>query len=193
MTEARRYLELAAVAGHVRAQLELGLVAWRARRLEPSADIRAVYWLQKASGQGSREAKTLLDKIAPPVRKAEWAHLARASFSREMNQQHPFLSARIELGYWFSLTRAEALLIDVEAADHGHCLEIDIRAEHPRSKRRLIQIQTGDQRQSLDRAARIFDVVEGKGSLGPEGNYRQRLYRFRHLMTQRGVHTGRSA
>ncbi len=193
VTEARRYLEMAAVAGHEQAQLELGLVAWRARRVEPRADIRAVYWLQKAAGQGNKEAKGLLDKIAPPVRKAEWAYQARASFSRDICNQYPFLSARIELGYWFGLTRAEALLIDVEAADHGHCLEVDIRATHPRSRRRLVQIISGDQRQALDRAARMFDVVDGKGTQGPEGNYRQRLYRFRSLMTQRRAQTGRSA
>jgi TPR repeat protein len=185
VTEARRYLELAAVAGHEQAQLEIGLVAWRARRMEPGSDIRAVYWMQKAAGQGNKEAKLLLEKIAPPVRRADWAYQARESFGRELCNQYPFLSARIELGYWFGLTRAEALLIDVEAADHGHCLEVDIRGTHPRSRRRLIQILSGDQRQALDRAARMFDVVDGKSEHGPEGNYRQRLYRFRSLMSQR--------
>lgn len=192
VTEARRYLELAAVAGHEQAQVELGLVAWRARRAEPNSDIRAVYWLQKAAGQGNKEARQLLDKIAPPVRKADWAYQARDSFSRELCSQYPFLSARIELGYWFGLTRAEALLIDVEAADHGHCLEVDIRSTHPRSRRRLIQILSGDQRQALDRAARMFDVVDGKSEHGPEGNYRQRLYRFRSLMTQRSAPAARN-
>ena len=190
--EARRHLELAAAAGHEKAQLELGLVAWRARRVEPGSDIRAVYWLQKAAGQGNREARLLLDKIAPPVRRADWAYQARESFSRELCHQYPFLSARIELGYLFGLTRAEALLIDVEAADHGHCLEVDIRSTHPRSRRRLIQILSGDQRQALDRAARMFDVVDGNSEHGPEGNYRQRLYRFRSLMTQRRAGVPRS-
>jgi hypothetical protein len=185
ITEARRYLEMAAVTGHVRAQLELGLVAWRSRKVEKSSDIRAVYWLQKAAGQGSREAKALLERIAPPVRKAEWAHAARAVFSRDTSNQYPFLAARVELGYWFGLTRAEALLIDIEAADHGHCLEVDIREQHPRSRRRLVQIVTGDQRAALDRVARMFDAIEAKDVAGQEGNYRQRLYRFRSLMTQR--------
>ena len=185
ITEARRYLEMAAVTGHVRAQLELGLVAWRSRKVEKSSDIRAVYWLQKAAGLGSREAKVLLERIAPPVRKAEWAHAARAVFNRDTSNQYPFLAARVELGYWFGLTRAEALLIDIEAADHGHCLEVDIREQHPRSRRRLVQIATGDQRAALDRVVRMFDAVEAKGVAGQEGNYRQRLYRFRSLLTQR--------
>ena len=182
--EARRYLELAATGGHVRAQVELGIVAWRNRRLDPRADIKAVYWLLKAAGQGDKEAKKLLDKILPPIRKADWAHTAKAIFTRDMANQYPFLAARVELGYWFGLTRAEALLIDIQSADHGHCLEIDIRHEHPRSRRRLIPVLTGEQRQALDRAARIFDTVDGS-PVGAEGNYRQRLYRFRSLMSGR--------
>lgn len=182
--EARRYLEMAANAGHVRAQLELGLVTWRSRRLDPRVDIKAVYWLLKADGQGNQDAKKLLSKIVQTTRKAEWAHNARAAFTRDMASQYPFLAARIELGYWFGLTRAEALLIDIQAADHGHCLEIDIRKEHPRSRRRLIPILTGDQRQAIDRAARVFDTVDGS-PIGAEGNYRQRLYRFRNLMSSR--------
>ncbi len=193
IAESRRHLEMAAVAGHPRAQLELGLVAWRARRLEPRSDVRAVYWLQKAAGQGSAEAKSLLEKIAPQARKAEWASLARASLNRDASSQYPFLAARLELAYWFGLTRAEALLIEVESADHGHCLEVDIRPAHPRSRRRLVPVHTGEQRQALDRAARVFDVGDARGDLGPEGNYRQRLYRFRSLMTRRRAQRGRTA
>ena len=182
VAEARRYLEMAANAGHVKAQVELGIVAWRNRRLDPRSDIKAVYWLLKAAGQGDSGARNLLNKIVPPVRRAEWASAAKATFTRDMANQYPFLAARIELGFWFGLSRAEALLIDVQAADHGHCLEIDIRSEHPRSRRRLIPILTGEQRQAIDRAARVFDTVDGS-PVGAEGSYRQRLYRFRSLMS----------
>jgi uncharacterized protein len=101
------------------------LIAWRQRRVDPRADIRAVYWLLKAAAQGDEESHKLLNKIVPPIRKADWAGVAKRSFTREMMSQYPFLSARVELGYWFGLTRAEALLIDVQEADHGHCLEIN--------------------------------------------------------------------
>jgi DNA polymerase IIIc chi subunit len=104
-----------------------------------------------------------------------------------MMSQYPFLAARVELGYWFGLTRAEALLIDVQEADHGHCLEIDIREQHPRSRRRLILILTSEQRQAVDYAARVFDTVDGS-PIGAEGNYRQRIYRFRSLMSARREH-----
>ena len=184
VSEARRYLEMAANGGHVHAQVEMGLVAWRHRRLDPRADIQAVYWLLKASGQGNEEANKLLQKIVPPIRKAEWASAEKKSFTREMINQYPFLAARIELGFWFGLTRAEALLIDVQESDHGHCIEIDIREQHPRSRRRLIPILTGEQRQAVDHAARVFDTVDGT-PIGEKGNYRQRLYRFRSLMSSR--------
>jgi hypothetical protein len=187
VAEARRYLEMAASGGHMRSQLEMGLIAWRQRRIDPRTDIRAVYWLLKAAAQGNEEAQKLLHKIVPPIRKADWANVAKRAFTREMMSQYPFLAARVELGYWFGLTRAEALLIDVQEADHGHCLEIDIREQHPRSRRRLILILTSEQRQAVDYAARVFDTVDGS-PIGAEGNYRQRIYRFRSLMSARREH-----
>ena len=184
VAEARKYLEMAASAGHVRAQIEIGLVAWCQRRLDQRSDIKAVYWLLKAVGIGNEEAQKLLNKIEPPIRRADWVTSAKRAFTREMISQYPFLAARIELGYLFGLTRAEALLINVKAVDHGHCLEIDIREQHQRSRRRLIPILTGDQRQAVDHAARVFDTGDGT-PLSNEGNYRQRLYRFRSLMDPR--------
>jgi hypothetical protein len=42
-------------------------------------------------------------------------------------------------------------------------------------------VETVQERQSLDRILRLFDGVDcGPG--GPEGNYRQRLYRVRTLI-----------
>ena len=190
--EARRSLEIAASAGNVRAQLELGLAAWRGRRVDSRSDIRAIYWLQKASGQGHKGARAMLQKIAHSSRKSEWARVAREFFTREMSNQYPFLAARIELGYWFGLTRAEALLLEVETADHGHCLEVDIRKEHLRSRRRLIPIQTGEQRNALDHAIRTFETFDIDCS-DPEGNYRKRLYRYRSLMRTRRKQVRRPA
>lgn len=184
ISESRRCLELAGAAGYRAAQLELAQIAWRSRRLDPLGDVRAVYWLQKAASQGDTEAAAMLNRISPPVRRSEWATAARASFNRDISSQYPFLAARVELAYWFGLNRAEALLIDVEASDHGHCLEVDIRESHPRSRRRLIQILTGEQRRALERAARVFDIADTRGENGPEGNYRQRLYRFRSIFGQ---------
>ncbi|MFC5460305.1 tetratricopeptide repeat protein [Massilia niabensis] len=181
VADAQRYLERAAEMGYEAAQLECGSNAWRARRENESNDVRAVFWLQQAAAQGNAEALAALQKIAP--RPADAAHLETGALLACVGDlaPYPLLAARLELAALFGLTRAETLLLDVPAADQGHCLVIDIRASYGRSKRRLVMIDTAQERQSLDRIVRLFDGVDcGPG--GPEGNYRQRLYRLRTLI-----------
>ncbi len=175
---AQACLERAAELGHGAAQLECGVHAWRQRRDDDSNDVRAAYWLQKAAAQGSRQAQALLDKIAPPAREASWAAPLLPLLTREQAASQPLLAARLELAHLFHLTRAEALLLDVKAADRGHCLVVDIRAAYGRSRRRLVLVRTARQRQALDRAARVFDPFDSSPA-GVEGNYRRRLYRFK--------------
>jgi hypothetical protein len=103
--------------------------------------------------------------------------------SREQVNAHPFLAARIELAMLFGLTRPEALLIDLKQADCGHCLMVDIRSQYARSKRRLIMVETGEQRGALNRIGRLFEDMDC-GPSGPEGNYRQRLYRLKTVLPQ---------
>lgn len=176
--DANAYLERAAELGHVKAQTECGAHAWRNRREREGNDIRALYWLQKAAVQGDLHARELLDKLAPPRPRALWAERAQAMLGREVANSQPFLAARIELAVIFGLSRAEALLLDVKQADQGHCLLINIRAQYGRSKRQLILLRDAAQRQALDRIARLFEDVDC-GPNGPEGNYRQRLYRLK--------------
>ena len=42
-------------------------------------------------------------------------------------------------------------------------------------------VDTAQERHALDRIARLFEGIDG-GPSGPEGNYRQRLYRLRTLL-----------
>ncbi len=183
LVDMQRHLERAAEMGHCAAQLECGLSIWRNRRETLTNDVRAVYWLQKASAQGSSEATDLLAKIADSAQPAAWAKTAQQQLAREQSKAHPFLAARIELATLFGLSRPEALLLDLNQADCGHCLAVDIRSQYARSKRRLILIRTGDERQALSRIARLFEDVDC-GPNGPEGNYRQRLYRFKTIVPQ---------
>lgn len=178
LADVQHYLERAAEMGHVAAQLECGVTAWRNRREDPANDVRALYWLQKAATQGNADAGALLEKVADRPRPAEWAVLAQAQLSRELVNAYPFLAARIELATLFGLTRPEALLVELKEADFGHCLVVDIRAQYARSKRRLIMVETGEERGVLNRIGRLFEDVDG-GPSGPEGNYRQRLYRLK--------------
>ncbi|UGQ46114.1 tetratricopeptide repeat protein [Massilia endophytica] len=187
VSEAQACLERAAGMGHSGAQLECGMQAWRTRRGGEQNDVKAAYWLQKAAAQGSAEAQAALDRIAPPPPAAGWAEQLMPLLTRELFSSQPLLAARIELARTFQLTRAEALLLDVRSADQGHCLVVDIRAAYGRSKRRLVLVRNAQQRQALDRIARLFEQVDCSLS-GPEGNYRQRLYRFKTwlLSTARG-------
>ncbi|MBD8532405.1 MULTISPECIES: SEL1-like repeat protein [unclassified Massilia] len=181
VADAQRYLEKAAEMGYQIAQLECGNNAWRARRENESNDVRAVFWLQQAAAQGNAEAAAAIRRIAP--RPEDAAHTETGALLGCVGDltAHPLLAARLELAALFGLTRAETLLLDVAAADQGHCLVVDIRASYGRSKRRLVMVDTAQERQTLDRIVRLFENVDcGPG--GPEGNYRQRLYRLRTLM-----------
>lgn len=179
VAHAHQYLERAAEMGYRAAQLECGNSAWRARRENEANDVRAAYWLQQAAARGCAEAAAALRKVAPrPAGRAYTEIGALAARAAGLAGSHPLLAARLELAALFSLTRAEALLLDVRHADHGHCLVIDIRASYGRSKRRLVLVETAQQRHALDRILLLFEDVDC-GPAGPEGNYRQRLYRLK--------------
>lgn len=179
--EAQKYLEQAAIMGYRDAQLECGNAAWRARRENEHNDVRALYWLQRAATQGCPKAAVALRKIAPRGPGA-WEGLETLLAGRDLSA-HPLLAARLELALVFGLSRAEALLLDLRHADRGHCLVIDIRASYGRSRRRLLTVDTAQERQLLDRVRQLFDGIDcGPG--GPEGNYRQRLYRLRSLLPE---------
>lgn len=181
VADAQRFLERAAEMGYRDAQLECGHNAWRARRENENNDVRAVYWLQKAAAQDAHEATELLHKIAPRPATTPYTETGRLAGHAGLPGTHPLLGARLELAALFNLTRAEALLLDVATADQGHCLVIDIRASYGRSKRRLVMVETAAERQALDRIVQLFEQVDC-GPAGPEGNYRQRLYRLRTLV-----------
>jgi TPR repeat protein len=182
VADAQRYLERAAEMGYCDAQLECGHNAWRARRENENNDVRAVYWLQKAAQQDAPDAAGLLHKIAPRLSTTPYTDTgALLALHAGALAAHPLLAARLELAQLFNLSRPEALLLDVVAADQGHCLVIDIRASYGRSKRRLVMVAPGPERQALDRIVRLFEPVDC-GPAGPEGNYRQRLYRLRTLL-----------
>lgn len=183
VADAQIHLERAAELGHVLAQAEAGANAWRNRREKEENDVRALYWLSRAAAQGEQESAALLGKIAPPRTPNPWAQRALRLLSRELTLSQPFLAARIEMAAMFGLTRAECLLLDPKQADRGHCLVVDIRAVYGRSKRQLLLVENGAPRQLLDRLGRLFDDVDCSAS-GPEGNYRQRLYRLKTSLPQ---------
>jgi TPR repeat protein len=183
--DAQKHLERAAAMGYRDAQFECGNNAWRARRESEANDVRAVYWLQKAAALGCAAAAAALRKIAPRPVGTAYTETGALSAGFDLAASHPLLAARLELAALFSLSRAEALLLDIRQADHGHCLVIDIRASYGRSKRRLALVETAQQRHALDRIVQLFEDVDCSSG-GPEGNYRQRLYRLKTLLPEAG-------
>ncbi|SHH39609.1 SEL1-like repeat protein [Massilia sp. CF038] len=182
IADAQTYLERAAEMGYRDAQLECGSNAWRARREHESNDVRAIYWLQRAAEQGCSEAAASLQKIAPRQSASAFGLLAAGAHASIAARQ-PLLGARLQLAAVFGLSRAEALLLDVRSADQGHCLVIDIRASYGRSKRRLVTVASEAERAAIDEALRQFAGIDS-GPGGPEGNYRQRLYRLKTLLPE---------
>ena len=180
VSDAQRYLERAAEMGYRDAQLECGNSAWRARRENENNDVRALYWLRKAAAAGCTQAAEALQRFVPRPQACSFAALA-AQAPAELDEHYPLLAARLRLATVFHLSRAEALLLDVRAADQGHCLVIDIRGSYGRSKRRLVAIATDEERRALDAIVDQFDGIDC-GSGGPEGNYRQRLYRLKTVL-----------
>lgn len=178
IADAETFLGYAAEGGHPAAQLELGKRLWRKRRTEKANDVRAAHWLQKAASQGCSEAGKWLQKIAPPATPAPWAQEEQF---RTLSLVDPFTAARVKLAACFGLSEREALLLDVIAADRGHCVEVDIRDQCMRSKRRLILIRTGEERWLLDQIKSVFEGMDC-GPHGTEGNFRQRLYRLRNAL-----------
>lgn len=174
-------LRRAAASGHVASQMECAIRAWRDRQHDPYGDVTAAYWLQQASAQGCAEADAMIEKIAPSGHDARWAEDLLRRLSSEDRRSEPFLATRVELAAAFGLSESEALLIDPNMADQGHCLLVE---HHPttrqKSKRRLILVTNEEQRQILDRAKQLFKPVECSAN-GPEGNYRKRHNRLARL------------
>jgi TPR repeat protein len=180
--DAQRYLERAADMGYRDAQLECGNNAWRARRENAANDVRAVYWLQLAAAQGCPQAGAALERIAPRGSGSAFAALAGQAPAC-LGEHFPLLAARLRLATLFQLSRAEALLLDVAASDQGHCLVIDIRSSYGRSRRRLVAVASGGERRALDEIVHTFQGIDCSPG-GPEGNYRQRLYRLKTVLPE---------
>ncbi len=181
--DAQHYLKRAAEMGHPVAQLECGLHAWRLRHEQEMEDVNAAYWLGRSAAQGNHDAALLLEKVAPRPKAAAWALAAQRMLTKENLDNYPLFVARINLAAVFGLSKPEALLLDLNSADQGHCLLVDIRAHYGRGKRRLISLHTAQERLELNRIAKVFENVE-KGERGPEGNYRQRMYRLKSLLPE---------
>ncbi|WP_084319996.1 tetratricopeptide repeat protein [Herbaspirillum huttiense] len=180
---ARQHLKRSAEMGFAVAQFEYAQYLWRTRRDDPMYDIRALFWWKKSTDQGHRKAQLVSTAFSSEASGETFATEIAKALTPRLRAAYPFLSARLDLAAAFNLSKAEALLIDVRRADYGHCLEVDISSYHGRSKRRLILVESDKQRISLNLISRLFTDVDASFE-GPEGNYRQRQYRLKTVLSE---------
>lgn len=181
LSQAHTYLCKAASGGYHVAQRELGMLVWRTRKGDAGKDVLAVYWLHKAAAQGCAESAGHLEKLASRPSPSAWALEVQRQLAQHAFNVPLILNARIALAARFGLSLPEALLIDPVAADRGYCLLVDIKSEYARGRRRLILVESEEDRAEIDRIAYLLDGIDC-GPRGPEGKYRQRLYRLKKLV-----------
>lgn len=180
------YLRSAAEAGHADAQYELGKRLWRQRCRKRGHDIQALAWFEKAAAQGCPDAATAIAHFASAAIPASWAQRAAL---RSIAWDDPCLAARIQLAACFGMSEREALLLDVSRADHGHCLEIDIRDQQVRGKRRLLLVRTADERRLLEQVKAVLQGEDPR--LRDSAYFRRRLYQLRSVLAvEKGRHEG---
>ena len=185
LAQSHHYLCKAATAGYSVGQRELGLMVWRRRKGDQTCDVLAVYWLQKAAAQGCSEALAHMEKLASHPSPSLWAIAAQRQLAPHAFKVPVAMKARIALAARFGLSIPEALLIDLATADRGHCLVVDIRSTYARGRRRLILVDNEEHRAELNRIARSLEGMDC-GPAGPEGRYRQRLYRLKKMLPDWG-------
>lgn len=184
---AQQYLERAAQQGHAHAQFLAGIAGLR-DTVRPDADVTAAGWLARAARQGHGEAHALTAVLyrrrGTPLCDDE-TELAR--LIRLMARSRIALAMRLELAAAFGLDAPEMLLLDPQTADRGDCLLIDIRGELPRTKRRIVIVQTDDERAMLDRARRLLSPMNPHPT-DVRGPYLRRKIDFEHTLTILGGH-----
>ncbi|MBI4291881.1 MAG: SEL1-like repeat protein [Betaproteobacteria bacterium] len=153
---ARQCLEQAAEKGHTHAQYLLGCAVDR-RSGVPGADVSAAQWLSRAAARGHREAKALLElRCPPPPQRADEVRARHEQAIRLLARCNLAVATRFELAVEFDLMWHEALMIVPASADRGECLVLDFRDQVRGSRRRIVLVQHGRQRDLLDRSHRIL-------------------------------------
>jgi len=174
----------AADAGQHDAQFWLGSHYWRQRASAIDNRLLALQWLSRAAQGGHAPSSALLHQIGLcSTTSCDWpGALFDECMLESIALRHPLMALRIELGKMFGLKRIEVLLTDWRRADRNHCLLIDISQWTSKHRQRVLPIMRDEQRRLLDTARYRFRDIDA-GIDGPEGNYRQRLYLFRKLMS----------
>lgn len=155
---AHKYLETAARQGHAQAQYLLALANLR-DSVGRDSDIAAAGWLLAAARQGHAAAASiarLLYARKPAPTSSVTARQSR--IVKMLSRTRIALAARLEVASAFRLTIPELLLIDPDDADRTDFLVLDLRRHMRRAKRRIVAIDSPEERSLLDRARRLLST-----------------------------------
>lgn len=182
----QRYLEKSADQGHLHAQYLVALSLLRLS-VERDADVAAVRFLVRASREGHMQAESLLKFLCS--RPAAVSSAVSAEESRVIGlvaRSRIALATRLELCHAFRLTIPQMLLFTPPREDIGECFAVDIREQVPRSKRRLVHVETGEEMALLDRARRLL-APENPHPTDVRGSVRQRRHDLENSLTTVGA------
>lgn len=195
--QARAWLFRAAHAGHVEACLRAGILLVRdleaGRRIRSGdlggqePELLAVRYLRAAEREGLRRAVPYLARLATRARPSQaaadgdWEH-----FLATVRQKDPAIAARLDLGRTLGLTTTEMLTLDLATCDQGDYLILDLPTRRDGRRRRIVLIDTAEQRRRIDEARRILAGEGGplRPAGRPENQAQARQRRLRRISRQ---------
>lgn len=155
---ADRYLETAGRQGHAQAQFQRGVACLR-DNLGRNTDIDAARWLLQAAKQGHWQARTICCLLYGKAKNR--ANLAvpgdPSPMVRVLARTRIALAARVEIGHLMRMDLPELLLFDPQTDDQGDFIVLDVRPHVRRAQRRIIAVETAEERALLDRARRLLN------------------------------------
>ena len=174
-------LEKAALLGCAIAQRHIG-----AELLRRAQSIRGfeqgIAWLHRASLQGDRGAKVLLESL---VVRVEGDESSAQEGLRLLEPRHPQLAARLRVARHFGLTRAEALSFCPVGGTRSWGLVVDrnpLLVQPHLASPRAVPAVTEQARRSLADAFALFSVMSPAHGEASEGTLRQRGVELRRAL-----------
>lgn len=176
------FLLSAAELGHPHAAYELARMLWRGKKT--GNDLEAATWALRAARRGIVAALNHLHQETDSARESLTDEENRTIDS--IADHNPSLATRLEMALWFNLREHECLLLDVNAADAGDFLVIDVRAAYGKARRRIVRIDSARHRNLISRAHNLLQRDEMNLD-DVTGDYASRRRLFRRLCKKSGV------
>lgn len=177
------FLRQAAELGHTQAAHLLACQLWRPKA-RTNDDVEAIRWWHHAARRGLPAARERL--CATTMAGRETLDASQASALRALARHDQALAARLELGLWCNLMLHECLLLDLDSADAGEFLVVDVRSGYGKAKRRFVRMESPGQIEAIGRARHVLGNRRASpGDLA--GDYASRKRQFMRLCKSTGI------